>query len=72
MRSVSTLNSLCEKFDSESGVPGVTSAHSTRSDEADMKKVVTVVLEEKILEPDTQVGSTMDAYEAQWMRMSSC
>ncbi len=51
--SVSTLNNLCEKFDSESDVPCVTSAHSTRSDEADVKKVVTVVLKKKILEPNT-------------------
>lgn len=51
VRSISTLDRLCRKYDSQTDVPHTTSAHSTRSDAADIKKVVTIVLQRKILQP---------------------
>ena len=42
-RSVSTLHSVCKQFDNESIVPVKTSAHSTRTDITDVKKVVKAV-----------------------------
>ena len=51
VRSISTLGSLCKRFDSQSHVPHITSAHSTRSDIADVKKVMEVLISQKILEP---------------------
>ncbi len=48
-RSVTTLHQICEAFDTQSDVPFRTTAHSTRSDEDDVKKVVSVVLQNKLL-----------------------
>ena len=50
-RSVSTLNAICQLFDQESDVPYTSSAHSTRRDTEDVKKVVAVVLECGLLQP---------------------
>ena len=49
VRCVSPLQAICKKFDTESNVPVVTSAHSTKSDITDIKKVLDVVLEGKLL-----------------------
>lgn len=48
-RSVTTLHRICERFDDQSGVPRRTTAHSTRSDSDDVKKVVDIVLKNKLL-----------------------
>ena len=48
---MSTLDALCNKFDTESSVPCGTSAHSVWSDNVDICKVVSVLLKEKILVP---------------------
>ena len=48
--SVSTVHTVCEKFDHESGVPVTTSAHSTRKDKVDVGKVVVSVLTNKLLQ----------------------
>jgi hypothetical protein len=48
-RSVTTLDKICETFDNESGVPCRTTAHATRSDVDDVKKVVKLVLQNKLL-----------------------
>ena len=48
-RSITTLNQICGTFDAESGVPFRTTAHSTRSDRDDVKKVVSIVLKDKLL-----------------------
>ena len=50
VRSMFSLDVLCKKFDAESGVPHITSAHSTRSNTIVVKKVV-VLLEQKLLKP---------------------
>ena len=50
-RSVSTLHSVCESYDSQSGVPHGTTAHSTRPDTVDVVKVVDTVLDNNILKP---------------------
>ena len=56
-RCVSPLNAICKKFDAESNnVPVITSAHSTKSDITDIKKVVAVVLERKLLSPVTAIA----------------
>ena len=44
MRSMFSLDVLCKKVDAESGVPHITSAHSTRSYTKDVKKVMKVLL----------------------------
>lgn len=49
-RSVSTLSIIANKFDNESLVQNRTSAHSTRSDTEDVKKVVKTVTEFKLLQ----------------------
>ena len=49
-RSVTSLCHICERFDAQSGVPCRTIAHSTRSDNDDIKKVVGIVLQNKLLE----------------------
>ena len=49
-RSVTSLCHICERFDAQSGVPCRTTAHSTRSDNDDIKKVVGIVLQNKLLE----------------------
>ena len=47
-RSVTSLHQICERFDIQSGVPCRTTArstaHSTRPDKEDVKKVVSIVL----------------------------
>jgi len=48
-RSVTTLNQICGNYDAESGVPWRTTAHCTKSDRDDVKKVVKVVLKNKLL-----------------------
>lgn len=48
---MSTFDRLCQKFDVQSDVPVITTAHSTRSNEVDIKKVVKVILQQKILKP---------------------
>lgn len=48
-RSVTTLHHICKTFDTQSGVPCRTTAHSTRSDNDDVKKVVKAVLKNKLL-----------------------
>lgn len=53
VRCLAPLQEICDHFDKESGVPVTTSAHSTKSDEADVKKVTTVVLQHNLL---TQEG----------------
>lgn len=48
-RSITTLQQICESFDAQSGVPCHTTAHSTRLDKDDIKKVVSTVLKNKLL-----------------------
>ena len=48
-RSVTALQQICERFDAQSGVPRRTTAHSTKSDRDDVKKVVDTVLNNKLL-----------------------
>ena len=48
-RSVTTLCHIRDKFDSESNVPVPTSTYSTKSDQEDVDKVVSVLLKNKIL-----------------------
>ena len=48
-RSVTTLQKICETFDTQSSVPCSTTAHSTRPDRDDVKKVVSIVLNNKLL-----------------------
>lgn len=50
-RSVSTLHSVCQAFDTQSGVPHGTAAHSTRPDTQDVLKVVDTVLKKQLLRP---------------------
>ena len=49
VRCVSPLLEICKGFDTSSQVPIITSAHSTRSDAADIGKVVSIVLRQKLL-----------------------
>ena len=51
VRSVSTLNAICKKFDVNSSVPCVSSAHSTRPDIQDVRKVVAILTQCKLLTP---------------------
>ena len=53
-RSVTSLQQICETFDAQSGVPRRSTAHFTRSDHDDVKIVVDVVLENKLL---TEMGN---------------
>ena len=48
-RSVSPLHSICEKFDKESSVPCITTAHSTTPDTSDVKKTVAIVREHQLI-----------------------
>lgn len=48
-RSVTALASMRETFDKESGVPVSTTAHSTRSNEDDIRRVVSLLQSEKVL-----------------------
>jgi len=43
------LHDICERFDRESSVPVTTTAHSSKSDEADVKKVAAVVLQHNLI-----------------------
>ena len=51
VRSVSSIQTICERFDKETGVPVITSAHSTVSDTSDIRKTVSVVRNYKLLNP---------------------
>lgn len=48
-RSVTALESIRETFDKESGVPVGTNAHSTRSNEDDIRRVVSILQAEEVL-----------------------
>ena len=48
-RSVTTLQQICGRFDAQSGVPHIGSSHSTKPDTDDVKKVVKIVLKNKLL-----------------------
>ena len=50
-RSVTALQTICQSFDTQSGVPIGTSSHFTRSDAEDVAKVALVVRERKLLYP---------------------
>ena len=50
-QSVTMIGDIVSNFDKCSGVPSVSSAHSTRSDELDIQKVVSVVRENTLLIP---------------------
>lgn len=50
-RCVTALDTIAEKFDAQSGVPHRTSAHTTREDSQDVRKVIAVVMEKKLLTP---------------------
>ena len=47
-RSVTAMKSICRNFDKASDVPFGTSAHSTRLDEQDVAKVVSVVIDRRL------------------------
>ena len=49
-RSVSSVFAVSKQYDKESGVPVISTAHSTASDAYDVSKVVAVVLKEELLE----------------------
>ena len=51
-RSVSTLHLICKQFDGQSDIPVTTSAHSTKADKNDVQKVVTSVLNNKLLQKE--------------------
>ena len=51
VRSIATLQEITKQFDKESGVPTTTSAHSTKSDLIDIRKVISVVLQQKLITP---------------------
>ena len=48
-RSVAPLNAICKHFDAASHVPAITSAHSIKSNAKDIRKVVSLVLRQKLL-----------------------
>ena len=48
-RSITTLHQICDRFDEETAVPVRNTAHSTRPDREDIKKVVDIVLKKKLL-----------------------
>jgi hypothetical protein len=48
-RSITALHKICNMFDKETAVPFRTTAHSTRPDKEDVKKVVGIVLKDKLL-----------------------
>ena len=48
-RSVSALHDLAETFDRESHTPVPTTAHSTKSDDVDVRRVVSVLLKKEVL-----------------------
>ena len=48
-RSVTMMEAICKRFDSESGVILGTHKHSTKSDVEDVEKVVQVVMDDNLL-----------------------
>ena len=54
VRCIDPLHRISKQFDKESRVPITTSTHSTKSNVADIHKVVSVVLQQKLI---TQAGS---------------
>ena len=48
-RSITTLEKISETFAGQSGVPCMTTAHGTRPNRDDVKKVVSIVLNDKLL-----------------------
>ena len=54
------MHTICEAYDSQSGVPHGTTAHSTRPDIVDVIKVVNTVLKNTILQPTP--GRKHDAF----------
>ena len=48
-RSVTALDAIAESFDVQSGVPHRTSAHSTKPDTQDVKKIMAIVMKHKLL-----------------------
>lgn len=52
-RSVSTLAKIKQVFDEQTGNADTTRAHALRSDAEDVKKVVNVLMKNRILEPVT-------------------
>ena len=54
VRCVSPLYAICKRFDAETNVPTITSAHSTKSDLQDIGKVVSLVLQRSLV---MQMGS---------------
>lgn len=52
VRSIAPLQDVCKQFDQESAVPVISSAHSTRSDVKDIGKVVSIVLQQKLITKD--------------------
>ncbi len=53
-RSVTTISHLVESFDSQLGIHPESSAHSRKSDEKDIKSIVTALQNQKILEVQTE------------------
>ena len=49
VRCISQLHAICKSFDAATNVPAVTSAHSSKSDSVDIRKVVSVVLQHDLL-----------------------
>ena len=49
--SVFTLNLIIERFDKESNVPYITSAHSTRPDTSDIRKTMEIVSQHRLITP---------------------
>ena len=50
-RSVFTLNLIIERFDKESNIPYITSAHSTRPDTSDVRKTMEIVSQHRLITP---------------------
>ena len=49
VRCISPLHAICKSFDAATNVPALTSAHSSKSDSVDIRKVVSVVLQHDLL-----------------------
>ena len=48
-RSVTSLAAMTETFDKQTGVPGVPTAHHTRSQKEDVLRVVSILQAEEVL-----------------------
>ena len=59
-RCITSLTSVAERFDSESSMPKDSSSHTTKSDVEDVKQVVKVIQQSKIL--DTIEGRQHSSY----------